>query len=442
MRQVEQFNFAHRTEFHYSSVYEAGMIRVFRWTLFSVLVGVLSGISSSLFLILLDWATRFRDSHSQLIWALPIIGFFIGWIFHHYGHDVSKGNNLIIDEIHDPQKVVPLKMAPFILGGTVLTHLFGGSAGREGTAVQMGASLADQLSKIFRIEPEERKILLVAGAGSSFGAAIGAPWAGVIFGMEVISIGRLQVFALFECLLASFVAFYITHFLNAPHSIFPPIEVHGYQGSTFFFVILAGLIFGLVARCFSALVHFIEQVEGKILRYAPLKPLIGGLILVFLYRLEGSFRYVGLGIPSIQEALQQLVPFSEPVLKAIFTALTVASGFKGGEFVPLVFIGATLGSAMSVFLPVSLSLLAALGFAAVFAGAANTPIACSIMAIEIFGLRIAPYAFVCCFMSYYFSGHQGIYKAQKVHRKKHYKMLSILSWFGELPRRFLNGSGE
>lgn len=412
-----------------------------RWTLLSVVSGTLSGIAAAIFLISLDWATKTRDFNPSIIWFLPLAGFFIGWVYHRFGKDIAGGNNLIIDEIHDPKKTIPFHMAPFVLVGTLITHLFGGSAGREGTAVQMGASLSDQLGRFFRIEPEERKILLASGAGAGFGAAIGAPWAGVIFGMEVINVGHLRLFALFQCLIASFVGYEVAVLLGSPHSRYPVPEIPELSFKLLLWIALAGAIFGLAAKIFSMTTHAVERVSNRFVQYPPLKPFLGGLILVSLFYWEGSYRFVGLGIPYIQGALEQVSNFKDPVLKSIFTSLTVGTGFKGGEFIPLVFIGTTLGSALSVLIPVGFSLLAALGFAAVFGGASNTPIACTIMAMEIFGVRIGPFAFVACFMSYYFSGHHGIYKSQRIHMKKHKKLLWWLSWLGELPKRFVNGNG-
>lgn len=413
----------------------------YRWTLLSILSGTLSGIAAAIFLIFLEWATRTRDLNPTIIWLLPIAGFFIGWVYHQFGKDVAGGNNLIIDEIHDPKKTIPFHMAPFVLAGTLITHLFGGSAGREGTAVQMGASLSDQLYRFFRIETEERKILLASGAGAGFGAAIGAPWAGVIFGMEVINVGHLRLFALFQCLISSFVGYEVAVLLGSPHSHYATPEFPELSLQILFWVALAGVIFGLTAKVFSMTTHAVERVSNHFIKYPPLKPFFGGLILVTLFYWEGSYRYVGLGIPYIQSAIEQVSNFKDPALKSIFTSLTVGTGFKGGEFIPLVFIGTTLGSALSVLIPVGFSLLAALGFAAVFGGASNTPIACTIMAMEIFGPKIGPFAFVACFMSYYFSGHHGIYKSQRIHMKKHKKLLWWLSWLGELPKRFLNGNG-
>lgn len=410
--------------------------RYLRWSLLSALCGALAGLAASAFLVLLEWATDTRNLHPELIWLLPLAGLAIGMIYHHFGNGVDAGNNLILDEIHDPKNVVPIRMAPFVLIGTILTHLFGGSAGREGTAVQMGASLSDQLTHLFRIEPEERKILLVAGAGAGFGAAIGAPWAGAVFGMEVIAVGRLSLFAWFECLVASFVGYYVTILVGAHHSVFPAFVPPNFTLRTALLVAVAGVAFGLSVIVFVRLTHFIERLHKKFIPYAPLRPLVAGILLVVLYRIEGTYRFVGLGIPEIQTALRGPTAFSVPALKEFFTALTIGSGFKGGEFIPLVFVGATLGSALAAVLPLSVELLASVGFAAVFAGAANTPIACSIMAIEIFGYRIAPYAVIACFASYYASGHHGIYRSQKIHNRKHERIRIALTWLGELPKRF------
>jgi len=392
--------------------------RYTRWTFFSLLSGLLAGLAATVFLYLLDWATNTRDQFPVLIWGLPIAGFIIGWVYYKWGQQSDRGNNLILDEIHDPQKTLPLRMAPLVLGGTLLTHLFGGSAGREGTAVQMGATLSDQLSKFFKIEAFERKILLVTGAGAGFGAAIGTPWAGVIFGMEVIQVGRLTPFAAIECIIASFVGYYTTVFLKAPHSEYPLFEIGNFDFKTFLFIAAAGIFFGLAARIFVFITHQVENLNSQMIRYPPLRPLVGGLLLVLFFYLESSNRYVGLGIPVIQEAFTEQAGFRDPALKAFFTALTVGSGFKGGEFIPLVFIGTTLGSALSVILPISFQLLAAVGFAAVFAGASNTPIACSIMAIELFGIEITPYALVACFISFFLSGKKSIYKSQRFLEKK------------------------
>jgi len=403
--------------------------KLFRKVGLSITVGILSGSAAAVFLIALEWATQTRNNNTFIIWGLPLAGLAIGLIYHHFGHEAGRGNNLIIDEIHNPKKILPIPMAPLVLGGTLLTHLFGGSAGREGTAVQMGASLSDQIARFFKIEMKDRQILLMAGAGAGFGAAIGTPFAGAVFGMEVIQIGKFKWSAWVECLVASFVGYSTSILLQAPHSQFPKIAIDSFHAHVLLWVVIAGIVFGLAARVFSSVTHGIEKLNSRFIKYPPLRPFIAGLILVVLYYIEGSYRYVGLGIPIINETFQPQehleTTLKDPAFKTLFTAITVGSGFKGGEFVPLVFIGSTLGSALALILPVSLKILVAVGFAAVFAGAANAPIACSLMAIEIFGMDIAPYAVVGCFMSYFFSGYKGIYTSQIVHTKKHNRLLSL-----------------
>lgn len=412
--------------------------RYLRWSVYSVIIGVLSGIAAAIFLISLNWATNYRDHNPWIIWLLPLAGLFIGFCYSRYGKRAEGGTGLILEEIHNPQHIIPFRMAPFVLLGTVITHLFGGSAGREGTAVQMGSTLADQLSNIFHIEAEERKILLIAGAGAGFAAAIGAPLAGTIFGLEVIQIGRLRLFALFECFIASFVAYYTCVGLGAPHSHFEHVTDLVFNPMTFGAVAIAGVAFGITANIFVQFTHFVEKLQKKYMKNAMLKPLIAGFLLVILYRVEGSYNYVGLGIPYIQKSFTEAAHWYDPALKIFFTSLTIGSGYKGGEFIPLVFIGTTLGSFIAQFLTVSLPLISAVGFASVFGAAANTPIACTIMGCEIFGWQTAPYMFLGCGVAYYLTGHLGIYKNQKIVYSKKDQLLRVF----KLHRKILNSEGE
>ncbi|MFY7992522.1 MAG: chloride channel protein [Bacteriovoracaceae bacterium] len=387
---------------------------MFRKIIFSLISGLLAGLSSTLFLYAINSVTDLRLSHQSIIWFLPLAGLFIGWIYHHYGKEVQRGNNLIIDEIHDPKKTIPLIMAPFIFGGTLLTHLFGGSAGREGTAVQMGATLSDQLSKYFKLMASERKALLMSGAGAGFGAAIGTPWAGFVFGMEVIWCGHLRFIAVLECLVASWTAYGVTYVLHAPHSQYPQLILSGFLWNDVFSVIVAGIAFGVMTRFFIFSTHLYENLMKRWIKFSPLRPFIGGVILVLLYAWEGTYQYAGLGIEQIQHSLTLVTHFSLPILKSFFTTITLGSGFKGGEFIPLVFIGVSLGSALTALLPVSASLLPSIGFGAVFGAASKTPMSCTIMCIEIFGLQIGPYAFIGVIIAHLISGKKGIYLTQRL----------------------------
>lgn len=385
----------------------------FKLLFLSALSGILAGLGATVFLYALEWATRFRQDSPWIIWGLPVAGFFIGWSYYRVGQDISKGHNLIIDQIHQPTKTISPYMAPFIFVSTVLTHLFGGSAGREGTAVQLGASLSDQLASLFHLNSADRRVLLMCGAGAGFGAAIGAPLAGAIFGIEMLKRRGLDFSPWLECLVASYVGFALSLLLAAPHSVFTPVEVPSFSVATYLWLIPTALAFGAAAFVFVSVTHGIENFLNRKIHYAPYRPLIGGLILVAIYQATGDYRFAGLGIEVIQAAFQDSARVIDPFLKLVATAVTVGSGFKGGEFIPLVFIGTTLGSAISAFIPVSVSFLSALGFAAVFGAASNTPIACAIMCAEIFGFSILPAAALVCGVAQFSSGKKSIYKAQR-----------------------------
>ncbi|MES3038598.1 MAG: chloride channel protein [Bdellovibrionota bacterium] len=402
-------NFQSRMKSHFTA---EKMQHYGRLVMLSVACGLISGLAAAVFILLLQGVTGFYRSHLYLIWTLPFLGFAIGWMYHQFGRDVVQGKTLILEQIHDPKRIIPPALAPLVLISTLMTHLGGGSAGREGTAIQIGASLTDQLSQFFKVTAQERRYLLVAAFGASFGATIGAPWAGVIFGMEVINVGRIRFNAVAQCLIASFVAYFVTKILGVQHTMFGLVEGAEFSWMTMFWIALAGIAFGLTARLFAYATHVVEMLHRRWIPYSPLRPFLGGVIIAGFFFLEGSFRYTGLGLVEIQEAFMKISQIEEPIFKSLFTAVTLGSGFKGGEFMPLVFIGTTLGSALAVLIPVSFTLLAAVGFAAVFGGAANTPIACAIMAGELFGFEVFPYALIACVISYIFSGRRGIYKGQ------------------------------
>ncbi len=391
-----------------------------KWFLISSVIGILAGSASAFFLISLDGVTQLRDAHLWIIFCLPVSGLLIGLIYHHLGKKVESGNNLILDEIHDPKKVVPFRMAPLILLSTLMTHFFGGSAGREGTAVQMGSSLADQLSGPLRFKAEDRRILLMAGMSAGFASVFGTPLAGAIFGLEVLAIGKLRYDAIFPCFIAAVVADQVTLALGVHHTSYIVSSIPTFSISSLVQVSLAGIVFGLISRFFSIVTHGLTSFSKKHVTYNPLRLFIGGVIVVILIKLCGTTKYIGLGIPTMVESFSIKLPPWDFLGKFIFTVLTLGMGFKGGEVTPLFFIGATLGNALSYFLTLSTSLLAGLGFVAVFAGAANTPLTCMIMAMELFGSSIGVYAGLACVVSYLFSGHAGIYHSQKIGTSKYF----------------------
>lgn len=390
-----------------------------KWLLLALLVAALSGSASALFLISLDWATQTRQAHRWLIWLLPLAGLCVGWVYLHFGQSVEAGNNLLIDEIHDPQKTVPLRMAPLILLSTVISHVFGASVGREGTAVQMGGALSDQLTQLFQLSPADRRVMLMAGISAGFASVFGTPLAGAVFGLEVLMLGRMRYDALWPCFVAAIAADQVTGLWGVHHTHYASGALPAVSAWTLGAVIVAGALFGLVGMAFATSTHALSAFMKRHIAYAPLRPLLGGAVLAVLTWWTGAWRYAGLGTDVIEQALLQPVPAWDWAAKMLLTVGALGSGFKGGEVTPLFFIGTTLGNALAPLLHLPIGMMAALGFVAVFAGAANTPLACTLMAMELFGAPIGVYAALACVVSYLFSGHTGIYRSQRIGQGKH-----------------------
>ncbi|MFA9388614.1 MAG: voltage-gated chloride channel family protein [Prolixibacteraceae bacterium] len=396
------------------------LIFISKWLVISTLIGVAVGSASAFFLTSLRWAENVRESHKWIIWFLPVAGMGIGAMYHYWGKNSDAGNNLLIDRVmHPGNDRIPFRMAPLVLVGTIATHLFGGSAGREGTALQMAGSISDQLTKPLKLDHNDRKILIIAAIAAGFGSVFGTPLAGALFGLEVIVIGKIKYDAIFPAFLAAIISDHVTRSWGVGHTEYVIHSIPEISTLNIIYSVLAGIVFGIVAAIFSRLNHGIGQFFKSKIKYPPLRPFVGGLVIAIAVFAIGTTKYIGLGVPVIVDAFNQQLPSYDFAVKIIFTAVTLGAGFKGGEVTPLFFIGATLGNALAWIIPLPMGLLAGMGFVAVFAGATNTPLACSIMAIELFGAESGIYVAIACVVAYLMSGNTSIYNGQFIGQAKH-----------------------
>ena len=379
-----------------------------KWLFLSVLSGACIGSASALLLVSLEWAPQYREHHLWIIALLPVAGLLIGLMYHYWAGTASRGNNYLIEEIRSPHDIIPFRMAPLVYIGTVLTHLFGGSAGREGTGVQMGGAIADRFSKLFRLPKRDHQVMVAIGISAGFASVFGTPLAGAVFGLEVIVVGRMRYEAILPSFLSAAVASMVCHAWGVEHTHYVVSEVPFPDASNLLWTIGAGILFGLAAMMFSRSIGFWSGMAKRI-SYPPFRPLIGGLVIAAVVWMMGTTKYIGLGVPTIVASFSEQQMWYDFLLKILFTTFTIGVGFKGGEVTPLFFVGATLGSALSAVVPLPMGLLAGIGFVAVFAGATNTPIACTLMGIELFGAEPGLYLGIACVVAYLFSGHTGIY---------------------------------
>ncbi|MEY2903476.1 MAG: hypothetical protein RLY89_2582 [Bacteroidota bacterium] len=400
---------------------------IIKWLFILTILAALVGSLVALFLWALDQVTLVRGSHQWVLFLLPLAGILIYSIYHFWGKGSEAGNGLLIDGIHNSQTKVPARMAPLVLFTTLITHLFGGSAGREGTAVQMGGGIAAYLSKWFTLKKEDHRLILMCGMAAGFAAVFGTPLAGAVFAVEVIVIGRIQYKEFLPCYFSSIVAHLVCLAWGIQHTRYSI----GFAGNDLLLhfdtvliakTILAAIAFGLAAFLFAE-AHL--QVKTVFHKWVPIKwliPVIGGLMIIGLCYLLDTQDYLGLGLVAENANAVSIVsafkeggaPSFSWFWKLLFTAIALGSGFKGGEVTPLFFIGATLGNTLAWILGAPTDVFAALGFIAVFAGATNTIFASTIMGCELFGTEFVLYFLIACFIARLASGYSSIYPTQRL----------------------------
>jgi H+/Cl- antiporter ClcA len=408
------------------------LTQVLKRILLTFPVAVTIGSVVAFFLWLLNIAIHFRFVHSWLLYLLPLAGLLIHFIYQSVGKSAERGNLLILEELHQKGSGIPKRMAPIILVTSVITHLFGGSAGREGTAVQIGGSIAAMFGRWFNLRQADTRILITAGIAAGFGAVFGTPLTGVVFALEVLAIGRVKYDAFLPALFAAFIGDLTVSAWHIHHTAYPIDQITGAGSLHPHFlsinlllvgkVLIASVAFGLASLLFTRTVHEVKHLFLKVFKLTWMIPVIGGSLIILLTLLLGKPDYLSLGVDAeYPGAVTILSAFQKGgadtwswLWKTLYTALTLSTGFKGGEVTPLFYIGATLGNSLSELLNAPVSLFAALGFIAIFAGATNTPLACTCMGVELFGGQHVLLFGIACFTAYFFSGHSSIYSSPKI----------------------------
>lgn len=343
--------------------------------------------------------------------ANSIADLFTNLLYYKCGKDSAKGNNLIIERINKGEGRIPFRMAPLVFFGTFITHLFGGSAGREGTGVQIGASLSSKIGELLKLKGLDYTILIISGVSSGFGVVFGTPIAGTIFGLEVTTIGKMRYEAIIPCFISSYIGNFIAELFKVQHS-------HYNMGSSlsgvdvFFKVIFCAVLFGLTSKLFAELTHSLKKFFANKVPNSSLKSFIGGVIIIIIVLILGTRIYLGLSLNLLSDAFNQPVPKEAFMIKLLLTSLTLSVGFQGGEVTPLFVIGATLGNLLAGILGLPIEFLAGLGMIGVFAGATKTPITSFVMGIELFGSANIGFIFISCVVSYLFAGKSTIYTSQ------------------------------
>lgn len=388
------------------------VIKTSLWLLIVVLIATSTGVISAFFLTSLDAVTAERQAHSIWIYLLPLGGLLIGLSYYYLSKGVEGGNNLLITEMDQPKRYIHWKIIPLVLIGTLSTHLFGGSAGREGTAVQMGGAIGDQIQHMFKWTRLRRKTLLRMGVAGGFAGVFGTPIAAVFFAVEFARDRKFSVTSILLSLLVAFGSDFTCHSLGVEHTNYFVQYIPLFSMKNLGWILLIGIIFGIVAWLFSISKKAFQKLFNRIQK-PYLRPFIGGAVLLVLFILFDIESFLGLGVPSIEASFSTIAHPGDVWIKLVLTALSLGAGFKGGEATPLFFMGAVMGSSLAFFVPLPLSFMAAAGFVAVFGAATNTPIASALMAAELFGFEGLPLYLIVCFMAYYISGKTTVYATQQ-----------------------------
>ena len=388
-----------------------------RWSLLAILVGAVCGLVGTAFHVCVNFATQWRGELAWLLYLLPVGGVVIVWLYHRLGQSSSLGTDKLFTSIQD-RTAVPVAMAPLIFVATFLTHLLGGSAGREGAALQLGGSLGSDIGRLLRLSEDDRRTLTMVGMGALFAALFGTPLTATVFVMEVLCMGHMVYSSFVPCIVASLTAFGVSLLLHMEPEGYVLAAVPGLNWLS------ALQVTGLAALCaalsviFCAVMHISGHSFKKWMKNPYVRAIAGGLAIIALTLLVGTRDYNGAGAQVIERAIEGEARPWDFILKLIFTAITLGCGYKGGEIVPTFFVGATFGCVVGPLLGMNPGFAAAIALVATFCGNTNCPVASVFLGIELFGGQVVPLFALACAVSYMLSGYSSLYHNQLIPEKE------------------------
>lgn len=385
-----------------------------KWLICSAIIGITCGAVGTAFHYSVEYVTQFRSGHSWIIFLLPAAGLLIVFLYRTGGIKHDKGTNLVIGSIRNPEYNVPFRMAPLIFITTVITHLFGGSAGREGAALQIGGSLGASIGKLIKMDDNDKHIMTLCGMSAVFAALFGTPVTAALFSVEVISIGILYYSALVPCILSATISYAITEKFHITPTYFILNQVPEMSLATGTRVIILSVAAAVLSILFCMSMQVIGKTFKKYLKNQYLRILVGGVLLVLLTLAVRCNDYNGAGMNIIEQAIHGTAKPEAFILKLLFTCITIGCGFRGGEIVPSFFIGATFGCTLGGWIGLDPGFGAAMGLVCLFCGVVNCPLASLVLSIELFGASGILLFAIGCSVSYMLSGYYSLYSEQKI----------------------------
>lgn len=383
-----------------------------KWVLIAGLVGGIGGVLGACFAWAVLWVTNFRQGHNWTLYLMPFAGLLIVWLYHMFHEENNRGTNTVIEAVSSNQEVTAAT-GPLIFVSTVLTHFVGGSSGREGAALQLGGCVGTQLGKLLKLKAQDKKITVMCGMSAVFAALFGTPVAAGVFAVEVACVGEMYYAGLLPCMFAASLGTGISRIFGVPEELFAIQDLPEFTLSSAAYTVLLGLLCAVVSIGFCQLLHISHKAYRKFIPNPYLRILAASGIFILLTFLLGTREYHGGSMQLIEHAIEGHARYEDFLLKALFTAIAMGAGFRGGEIVPTLCVGATFGCVVGQIAGISPSFSAACGMAALFAGVTNCPVSTLFIAMELFNGEGLPFFAIVIAVAFTLSGYYGLYSSQR-----------------------------